>query len=178
MAGLIRWSWDKAATGWTAFADRISDRAEALVAMYDQATEQPAGGGPQAGRPANIEFPAFWSFIGSRYTVAFILCTGLANRIIAVVPPNLQIPYQSSAKTRALVRAPAIILLARSCILILGMLGQLSGEQGVQAYYSVKAGSLLSQESNLTHTSVLWSCFIAACMAVVCESFVRALDRE
>jgi hypothetical protein len=180
MAAVVRWTWDKTQAGWSAISGRISDRAEALVAMYEQAHEQPRAGGTPGGGAGGvtIDFPAFWSFIGSRYTVALILCTGLANRIIAIVPPNLQIPYRSSAKTRALVRSPAILLLARSCILILGMLAKLSGDQGVQAYYSVKAGNLLSQESSLTHANVLWSCFVAACVAVACESFVRALDRE
>lgn len=178
MAGVVRWTLDTTRAGWTALSDRISDRAEALVAMYEQAQEQPGGGGRNGSAAATVDFPAFWSFIGSRYTVALILCTGLANRIIAVVPPNLQIPYRSSAKTRALVRAPAILLLARSCILILGMLAKLSGGQGAQAYYSVKAGNLLSQDSSLSHAGILWSCFVAACVAVTCESFVRALDRE
>jgi hypothetical protein len=146
--------------------------------MYEQAHEQPGAAGANGAGVHHVDFPAFWSFIGSRYTVGLVLCTGLANRIMAIVPPNLQVPYRSSAKTRALVRAPAILLLARSCILILSMLAKLSGEQGLQAYYSVKAGSLLSQQSSLTHADVLWSCFVAACVAVACESFVRALDRE
>lgn len=178
MAAVVRWTWDRTQAGWSAIAGRVSDRADALVAMYEQAHEQPRAGGAHGGAGATVDFPAFWSFVGSRYTVALILCTGLANRIIAIVPPNLQIPYRSSAKTRALVRSPAILLLARSCILILGMLAKLSGDQGVQAYYSVKAGNLLSQDSSLTHANVLWSCFVAACVAVACESFVRALDRE
>lgn len=183
MAGVVRWTWDKAQAGWTGFADRVTERAEAFIEMQQRAHDAAAGGGAAAnnagGARVSIDFPAFWSFIGSRYTIALLLCAALANRIIAIVPPNLQIPYRSSAKTRALVRSPAIFLLARSCLLILGMLAKLSEEQGAQAYYSVKAGSLLGrQQASLTHADVLWSCFLAACVAVACESFVRALDRE
>lgn len=181
MAGIARWTLAKARAGWASFAGRVDQHAEAFI-RAQQLAHNPAAEGAGARNAAaapTVDFPAFYAFISSRYTVALLLCAALANRIIAVVPPNLQIAYRSSAKTRALVRAPAIFLLARSCVLILAMLSKMSDDQGSQAFYSIKADSLLGQQqASLTHANVLWSCFLAACVAVACESFVRALDRE
>lgn len=88
MASVVRWTWDKAQAGWTGFADRVSERAEAFIEMQQQAHDAAAGGGGAAGNGGarvNIDFPAFWSFIGSRYTIALLLCAALANRIIAII---------------------------------------------------------------------------------------------
>jgi hypothetical protein len=179
MQAAARWTWDKSRAGWSGVISRLSTRAGALANLHHHADGATTTSTSEMIGRSNTDFPAFWSFLASRYTVALIICAALANRIIAIVPPNLHIPYRSSAKTRALIRLPAIMLLVRACLLIVEMLARLSDEAGVSGYRSIKAATLFGQgASGTTHADVLWSCFIAACTAVASESFVRALDRE
>lgn len=94
---------------------------------------------------------------------------------------HVNVPYRSSAKVRAICRAPAIILLTRAILLIVGMIVRMTeNKQAASAspkyYYSIK--NAFEIHSQTTHADVLWSCFVATCIACANESFIRALDHE
>lgn len=141
------------------------------------------GGGQQGSRTRHVEFPSFLAFFTSRYTVALILLSLVISRIHAVVRVN--VPYRSSARVRAICRAPAIFLLTRASLLVIAMMLRMAAEQvsaaaaseAVQpSYYSLR--TVLDLDKRTTHADVLWSCFIATCVACANESFIRALDNE
>ena len=130
---------------------------------------------------SSSDFPSFLAFFTSRYTIALIVLTLIINRIHATVHVN--IPYRSSTKVRLICRLPAILLLTRACLLVIGMMAKMSKEdavqltgQGYQFYYSLR--STFEADSRISHADVLWSCFVASCIACANESFIRALDHE
>lgn len=146
----------------------------------------PAGAGA-----ATADFPSFWAFFTSRYSIVLLLLSLLVNRIHAVVPPS-NTRYRSSKRVRAIVRAPAILLLARACILILGMTVKLGAVEGA-ASQGARGGALgfvrmssawaarSAQGQLITgrdHSDIMWACFVAASAGVCSESFIRALDHE
>lgn len=139
-----------------------------------------------------LDFPSFFTFFTSKY--AFLLCflTLLINRIHHIVPPT--IPYRSSIKIRALVRGPAIFLLARATFRIVSLMLRLMAAAGNSSvtegtgtgtkagYASLVMGRLTGNSDKLIrgseHADVLWLSFVACCVACASESFVRALDHE
>ena len=144
-----------------------------------------AAAGSNAGaRPNHLDFPSFWHFFTSRYSIVLLILSLLVNRIHAVVPPsNAGVQrYRSSKRVRAIVRAPAILLLARACILILGMTVRLNIQEGGggpgKHLGFVRMGGDNAVITGRDHSDIMWACFVAACMGVCSESFIRALDHE
>lgn len=161
-----------------ALRDRLG-RHEGIRGMLAGEADHAAGGVRGATGSSGVgalEFPSFLQFFGSRYSLALLGLSLVINRIHAVVPPANQ--YRSKARVRALVRAPAIIALVRACFLIVGMLVSMSDSKEGHSpyYYTIRQTLQISQGTR--HADVLWSCFVAVCIACGSESFVRALDHE
>ena len=139
------------------------------------------GQGPSTQSQSPADFPSFLAFFSSRYALALIVLTLVINRIHATVHVN--IPYRSSAKVRSICRLPAIVLLTRACLLLVGMMVRMNEydqadalAKGYRYYYSVR--SAIEVDNQVSHADVLWSCFVASCVACANESFIRALDHE
>lgn len=157
-----------------------------------------AGNGRQRRRTRNdgmLDFPSFFTFFTSKYALLLCFLTLVINRIHHIVPPS--IPYRSSTRIRALVRGPAIFLLARATFRIVSLTLRLaaiaaaaaeagattegSGTASKAGYASLVMGRLAGNSDKIRgseHADVLWLSFVACCVACASESFVRALDHE
>ena len=143
-------------------------------------TANAATGAGNGGRPTHLDFPSFWHFFTSRYSIVLLILSLLVNRIHAVVPPSNR-GYISTRKIRAIVRAPAILLLARACFMIVEMTMRMNAQDnggGSKALGFVRMGGSTEVITGRDHSDIMWACFVAACMGVCSESFIRALDHE
>lgn len=143
-------------------------------------TANAATGASNGGRPTHLDFPSFWHFFTSRYSIVLLILSLLVNRIHAVVPPSNR-GYISTRKIRAIVRAPAILLLARACVMIVEMTMRMNAQDnggGSKALGFVRMGWSTEVITGRDHSDIMWACFVAACMGVCSESFIRALDHE